>query len=212
MGFLKLNRKFFNNPLWKEDRVYSKAEAWLDLVSSAWIDAGSTFINGKDIEVLRGELPAARRYLEKRWNWGSTKVNNFLSYLKRNKMITTKQTNGQTIIKLVKYEVYNDSQTTKQTNDKPRTNQRQTKVKNIKERKEVFYKQVIEYSAQYDFQELEKFYDYWSEHNEQGKKMKFEKLQTFNLKSRIKTWFSNKKEWEKENKPSSNNRTVVSNR
>lgn len=196
MAFVKLDRKIFNNPLWNENREYSRFEAWLDLISSALIENLKVHVKGQDIEVQRGEIAASRRFLENRWNWGSTKVTNYLSYLKKNGMITTRQTNGQTIIKLVKFEDYNKSETNKQTTGKPQGNQN----KELKERKEVFYKQVIEYGAQYDSDELYKFFNHWSEHNENGKKMKFEfsKNQPFNIKNRLKTWFSNKKKWEKE--------------
>ena len=38
-GFLRLNRKFFSNELWKEARVFSECEAWLDLIQSARFEA-----------------------------------------------------------------------------------------------------------------------------------------------------------------------------
>lgn len=137
-GYIKLHRKFFENTLWKEPREYSKAEAWLDLIQSARFDSSQVILNGRAIEVQMSEVAASRRYLEKRWGWGSTKVNNFLDYLKKNQMITTKQTSGQTIITLCNYERYNGEQTTKQTSDKPPTNQRQTtdKPKEKKEKKD----------------------------------------------------------------------------
>ena len=137
-GYIKLHRKFFENTLWKEPREYSKAEAWLDLIQSARFESSQVILNGRVIEVQMSEVAASRRYLEKRWGWGSTKVNNFLDYLKKNQMITTKQTSGQTIITLCNYERYNGEQTTKQTSDKPATNQRQTsdKPKEKKEKKD----------------------------------------------------------------------------
>lgn len=128
-GYIKLHRKFFENTLWKEPREYSKAEAWLDLIQSARFESSQVILNGRVIEVQMSEVAASRRYLEKRWGWGSTKVNNFLDYLKKNQMITTKQTSGQTIITLCNYERYNGKQTREQTSDKPPTNQRQTSDK-----------------------------------------------------------------------------------
>lgn len=128
-GYIKLHRKFFENTLWKEPREYSKVEAWLDLIQSARFESSQVILNGRVIEVQMSEVAASRRYLEKRWGWGSTKVNNFLDYLKKNHMITTKQTSGQTIITLCNYERYNGKQTREQTSDKPPTNQRQTSDK-----------------------------------------------------------------------------------
>lgn len=124
-GFIKLNRGIFDNFLWNEAREFSKAEAWIDLIQLARFEASTEIINGKAIELQRGEIPASRRYLELRWNWGSTKVSNFLRNLTQMNMIKQRHVNGQTIVLLVKYVVYNDTQTT----DKPQTNQRQTNDK-----------------------------------------------------------------------------------
>ena len=32
MAFIRINRKLFNHTFWKENRIYSKAEAWIDLI------------------------------------------------------------------------------------------------------------------------------------------------------------------------------------
>ncbi|RHV96965.1 hypothetical protein DXA95_04650 [Odoribacter sp. OF09-27XD] len=138
-GFIKLSRKFFKNPLWKEPRQYSRSEAWLDLIFMARFEDSKQILRNRVIEVQRGEIIASRRFLEERWMWGSTKVINFLNYLQVNGMINQRQTAGQTIIKLCNYEYYNVSQTSDkpvtnqwQTSDKPVTNQN----KEYKERKE----------------------------------------------------------------------------
>ncbi len=140
MAYIQLDRKYFNNFLWNEERVYSKAEAWLDLIQMARFEASTEFVNGKIIELQRGEIPASRRFLELRWQWGSTKVSNFLKILVSQGMINQKQTNGQTVLSLTKYKDYNKSQTTdkpptnhEQTTDKPPTNQ----IKELKKEKEL---------------------------------------------------------------------------
>lgn len=142
-GFIKLSRKYFDNFLWKEPRVYSKAEAWLDLICSARFEASTELINNRVIEVHRGEIPASRRFLEERWKWGSTKVANFIDILIKKGMINQRQDQGQTILILCKYDSYNDTQTSdkppiepvtnhQQTSGKPEANQRQTKDKEYK--------------------------------------------------------------------------------
>lgn len=125
-GFIKLNRGFFNNFLWNEAREFSKAEAWIDLIQSARFEASTEIINGKVIELQKGELPASRRFLELRWNWGSSKVSNFLKTLANLNMINQRQTNGQTIIILVKYSFYNDVKPPNKPPGEPTGNQRQT--------------------------------------------------------------------------------------
>ncbi|MDV3952126.1 hypothetical protein AB9J70_06345 [Elizabethkingia anophelis] len=140
-GFVKLDRGIFKNFLWNEAREFSKAEAWIDLIQLARFEASTEVINGKVIELQRGEIPASRRYLELRWSWGSTKVSNFLKTLAQMKMINQRQTGGQTIISLVKYSIYNDTQTTDKPQSEPQTNQTQTSDKpqanQYKELKEV---------------------------------------------------------------------------
>ena len=142
-GFIKLSRKFFETSLWKEPRTYSRSEAWLDMIQMAGFEDSTQILNNREIEVRRGEIVASRRFLEKRWQWGSTKVTNFLDYLRSNRMINQRQTNGQTIITLCNYDIYNDAQTSPQTENKPPTNHRQTtgkpptnQNKEYKERKE----------------------------------------------------------------------------
>lgn len=128
-GFIKLSRRFFKNPLWKEPRQLSRAEAWLDLICSARFEASKEILNNRVIEVRRGEIIASRRFLEQRWNWGSSKVTNFLEFLKNEGMINQRQTSGQTIITLCNYDSYNDLLTSELQENKPPTNHRQTSNK-----------------------------------------------------------------------------------
>jgi hypothetical protein len=109
-GYIKLNRKFFEHFLWNETRIYSRAEAWIDLIQLARYEASNEMIKGALIEIRRGEFPASRRFLELRWGWSSTKVSDFLKILGDSGMITVKSVRGQTVINLVNYSVYNDSE------------------------------------------------------------------------------------------------------
>lgn len=129
---------FFDEPLWKEPREYSRAEAWLDLIQSARFESSQEIFNNRVIDVRMSEVVASRRYLEARWGWGSSKVSNFLDYLRKNHLITVRQTSGQTILTICNSAIYKDGQTTERTSDKPATNQRQTsdKPNNKKEKKE----------------------------------------------------------------------------
>lgn len=117
-GYIKLSRGYFDDPLWNEARVYSKAEAWLDLIQQARFEASTELIAGKVIEIQRGEMPASRRYLEVRWKWGSSKVTTYMKMLTQMGRINQRQTNGQTVYRLLNYGVYNDA--------KPQANQDQT--------------------------------------------------------------------------------------
>ena len=53
---------------------------------------------------------------------------------------------------------------------------------------------------QFDYEEtmLKDFFDYWTEHNEKSKKMRFEKERSWNTELRLKRWFKNQENWKKE--------------
>lgn len=108
-GYLPINRKLFENPLWTERRTFSRAEAWLDLVQMAkWSDDPGKYFSGiNTVQYYRGELIASLRYLEQRWRWPMTTVHRFLDFLEREGMITRRLVFRQSIISLVNYCTYN---------------------------------------------------------------------------------------------------------
>ncbi len=258
MAFIKLDRKYFENFLWSEERTYSKAEAWLDLIQSARFEAKTEIVSNKVIELQRGELPASNRFLQLRWKWSNNKVSNFVKILVQQGMITTKSDNGITIIKLCKYDRYNTSENEQsdtdatpmrhqcdtdatpmrrqsdeikelknekelkkdiegekqfsphtldnsqnldleQTNPAKHQNQLSKKVAkkkvSIKQRAENFrdeiWEEVKDSERANQKEELRKFFEYWSEHGKNDRKMRFEKERSFSLKRRLNTWFDN---------------------
>ena len=48
-----------------------------------------------------------------------------------------------------------------------------------------------------EIEEFERFFDYWSEHGENDKKMRFEKEKSFDWQRRWNVWNKNKKKWSK---------------
>lgn len=108
-GFLMINRRFFNHAFWKEERTFSKCEAWLDMIQLARFEQSEAneLIKGKLIKWNRGEFPGSVRFLAERWNWGRTKVAEFMKLLEEELMITRRTDQGETIISLCNYEDYN---------------------------------------------------------------------------------------------------------
>lgn len=106
-----------------ENREFSRAEAWIDLLQLARFEANSTkeIINGRVIEYERGERPLSLRLLADRWKWSKNRVDKFLDLLVSERMITKRTTQGtatgtvtgttcgtrQTIITICNYETYN---------------------------------------------------------------------------------------------------------
>lgn len=132
-GYIKLSRKYFDNPLWTEPRVYSRAEAWIDLIQSAKFEAQSLILDGRAIEVQRGEIVASRRYLEIRWKWSNTKVDNFIKLLVDQGMISKRNAKGNTVLTLTNFSTYNDVNATKNATETPHERQQNaTRTPNIR--------------------------------------------------------------------------------
>jgi hypothetical protein len=108
-NYIPVSRKLFEHHLWCEERVYSRFEAWLDLLQSTRFEDTKLLIGNRWIEVKRGQNLVSLRYLSGRWQWSTKKVNAFLELLIHDAMIkkeTPKET-GQTVITICNYEKYN---------------------------------------------------------------------------------------------------------
>lgn len=68
----------------------------------------------------------------------------------------------------------------------------------LKTRKHAFGEKLVPYIEQYGKALIREFFDYWTEHNENGRKMRFEKEKTFEISRRLARWSKNNNN----NKPS----------
>lgn len=82
-GFIKIPRAFFEGTLWCEARVFSRAEAFLDLVRLVRYRMGSVQDGprGEKIPVGRGEVLVSLRNLGERWQWSAHRVKCFVDDL-----------------------------------------------------------------------------------------------------------------------------------
>ena len=67
--------------------------------------------------------------------------------------------------------------------------QKDTGKCNIKLRANAFGQKLIPYMEEYGKNMIRKFFDYWTEANENGKKMRFEKEKTFDIQRRLERWW-----------------------
>lgn len=82
-------------------------------------------------------------------------------------------------------------------------NDSKPKGKTLEERKYDFNTNVAKMGLDgYQYDLLKEFMDYWTEHGENDKKMRFEKEKSFGIKRRLATWKKNSKKWDN-NKPTS---------
>ena len=117
VGHIKLSRKMFDglDDFWSEDRVFSRAEAWIDLMQLASFKRHKRLVGNQFVELERGEVLASVRFLADRWRWGRDRVWVFLNLIEDTDRIrTVRRTSSGTVYRLVKYEDYQSVADSKQ--------------------------------------------------------------------------------------------------
>ena len=71
----------------------------------------------------------------------------------------------------------------------------------LKKRKEKFYNDLIPYISKYPKEMLRCFYNYWTERNKSGVKMRFELERVFEISKRLSTWARRDKDFQKTETP-----------
>ncbi len=251
-GYIRLSRTFFKDIYWNQKRTYSLAEAWLDLIQMARFEAtpeSRILLNGRMITIKRGEIHASLRFLSERWKWGLGKTKRFIDKCKKNGQVEHRTEQGESVLKLCKYEYYNPLRNTDEHDkrnsggtpmeqwrnklnkenkeNKEEERKREGKMANefahshepnsefffdfeekkrkkvaqkkenesltIEQRKMDFKQKIWEkakntkYAGEFD--ELRRFWEYYAEHGDSDKKMRFEKEKSFSIEYRLKKWF-----------------------
>lgn len=106
-GYILLSRKFFESWLWTEEREFSRAEAFQDLVMSAAWAPYSRAVKGHVIAFERGEVLGSLRYLAERWGWSVKRVRVFVAQLeKKGTLRAQRETQAGHVYLLVNYDSY----------------------------------------------------------------------------------------------------------
>ncbi len=105
-GWVAIHRSIRDHWLYQEKRVFSKYEAWLDLVMDANHKQNKFVFDGKLVEVERGQKITSIRQLSERWRWSRTKVTDFLTLLEKDGMLVRKSDSKKTVITIVNYDIY----------------------------------------------------------------------------------------------------------
>ena len=108
-GYITLSRRFFASKIWQAARAFNESEAWLDLIQSARFEpsAITSRIGCYEVTWNRGQYPASVKFLAKKWGRSERWVRSLLERLRRDKMITTDNSQGVTVITLVNFDKYN---------------------------------------------------------------------------------------------------------
>ena len=152
-----------DNPFWGEERVYSRAEAWI-------------YLQTNDISI---------RDTAKLFGWSTTKLYDFL---KLTGIKQIKNTPKKTVKKTLQKPVTNSNTITSIEVAKNKKTLEKTPKKTLEERKKDFGSKLIPYVEKYGKEMIRDFFNYWSEHNEGGKLMAFEMKKTFSIPHRLATW------------------------
>jgi hypothetical protein len=81
-------------------------------------------------------------------------------------------------------------------------NVKDKEIDSIEERKSKFYASLSLFIDEYPKKMLREFFDYWTEHGDKDKKLRFEKEKTFGIEQRLRTWYNrNPKQYDQDNDP-----------
>ncbi|MBU3992574.1 MAG: hypothetical protein KKA12_08540 [Alphaproteobacteria bacterium] len=92
-GFIAMHRSALDHPLLQDAERF---RAWFWLVANAAWKPVRVRIKGESVDLGRGELSFSQRFLAAKWGWTKSKVDRFVSDLRREGMIETRSKIGAT--------------------------------------------------------------------------------------------------------------------
>ena len=104
-GAIPLLRKFIEHPFWNENRKFSRAEAWIDLLFMARFSEKDEQIldRGEVITIRYGQILTSTVTLSVKWNRSRTWVQQILRILEKNESIKyIRMDSRRTILEIVK--------------------------------------------------------------------------------------------------------------
>lgn len=200
-GWIAVHRKILDNPILNRSRKFSNFEAWLYLLLKANHRDNKVLIGNTLVKVKQGEMITSMKKLCCVFKWSNTKLKSFFKLLINDDMILVKTDTKKTHITICKYkdmQVNNNINSLSKTHQKHTNNNNKT-IKtnntNIEDRKKIFINKVlaegIKRRPMVDPETIKAFTNHWTEHNEGGRKMKWEKEGTFQIANRLNTWLKN---------------------
>ena len=201
-GWIKIHRKFLD---WE---WFNKSEA-VHLFMYMLLKANHKDGKWQGIEVKRGQFISSLGNISNATGISIQTIRTILKKLEKTNEIELKSTSQFTIVTICKYECYQDQE---EDTNKPLTNNQQTTNKqlttnkndknkeeyNIPIRKQEFALKLASFVELYGKEMIREFYEYWTEHGEHDKKMRFEKQSSFNIELRLRRWNKNVQERNKQ--------------
>ena len=170
-------------------------EQYFDLMKLDRVNAVNLFLyllaNADD----NGTLIVSIRKISSELDIGLRTVRTILKKLYSTNIATHQVTHNGSVVTINNIDSYKALKLTGDT-------QSDTPNEALEKRKHAFGEKLIPYIEQYGKTLIREFFDYWTEHNENGKKMRFEKEKTFEISRRLARWSKNN---------SINNKSSISN-
>lgn len=214
-GWVKIYRKMLS---WEWFGDANTLQVFLYLLLNA---APEDTLN-KGLEIKRGQVLTSLSQIAETTGLSTRQIRTALAHLKSTGELTYESTNKFSVVTICKFDDYQSKQqpkrqakgqATSQSSDKqddlppplppPSYRQEEKEEKrgaqapahvgdNLETRRAAFRQEVMSHSDKWEEKMLEDFFNYWSESNVDGKKMKWEiaksKGGTFNIASRLATW------------------------
>jgi len=127
-GWIKVHRKVQDHWIFKEQREFSRFEAWLDLLLCANHSEQQVIIQGVIYTVKQGESLHSLETWAKRWNWSKSKVKRFFDTLTKELMIVTTNETKTTRVTICNYASYQVERNADDTQTKRRRNADETQT------------------------------------------------------------------------------------
>lgn len=132
-GFIMLNRDLQDSPLFTEKRVFSKFEAWIDILYEVNYKDGNSLIGSTIIECKKGQSIMSLDSWAKRWKWNKSAVRRFFDLLKSCNMIEIENMTKTTRITILSSDSYIETRNASETQVKHIWNASETHLTPIEE-------------------------------------------------------------------------------
>lgn len=216
--WIKLHRNIKKHWLWTSEL---KLKWWIDILITVNFADSKVLIKGTLYDCNRGQSLQSLDTWARQWNVSKSTVKDFFTLLESDQMITTENIKVSTRLTVCKYDEYQITANATQTEVERNSNGSRTqdtpniRSKEREERKEEkkkklsieekdafiakiqgeFYHSLTPYFGIYPKDEIDKFYNYWSESNTALTKIKWQMEPTWDLHRRLERWMKNNKEF-----------------
>lgn len=106
VGWIKLHRRVLDHWLFREDREFSRWEAWEYLLLKANFERREFLFGGEKVTCERGQFITSIVKLSEIWGWSRKKTTMFLDLLEEEQMIVTERSNKRTGVTICNYDKY----------------------------------------------------------------------------------------------------------